>query len=113
MKSTENNATLGPLYVGVVGTGEYANTVPIMSSPSIHPDTFPGTEQAHANVLERGAAMVGSHLRTAAFWSAVSLPFLHIPLLLSGLDTMAQTSAFLVLLVLNAAMLVLGHGYEP
>lgn len=50
-------------------------------------------------------------VRLLGFWSAVALPFLHIPLLLTGLEGSAETSAFLVLFALNVVALVVGHGH--
>jgi len=50
-------------------------------------------------------------VRLMGFWSAVALPFLHIPLLLTGLDGTAEVGAFLALFALNVVALVLGHGY--
>jgi len=45
-----------------------------------------------------------------AFWSAVALPFLHLPLLLvTGLSSQATSTAFLVLLTLNVVALLIGH----
>jgi hypothetical protein len=51
--------------------------------------------------------------RTVGFWAAVSLPFLHVPLLLTGLDSTADTLAFGALFALNLLALVLGHGHDP
>jgi hypothetical protein len=50
-------------------------------------------------------------VRFLGFWSAVALPFLHIPLLLTGLDGSAETGAFLALFALNVVALVVGHGH--
>lgn len=49
--------------------------------------------------------------RILGFWAAVALPFLHIPLLLSGLETAPETFAFLALFTINVVALVLGHPY--
>lgn len=48
-------------------------------------------------------------LRVAGFWSAVALPFLHIPLLVTGLDGTADLFAFLSLFALNVVALYVGH----
>jgi hypothetical protein len=48
-------------------------------------------------------------LQILGFWSAVALPFLHIPLLLSGLETAPDTFAFLALFSVNVLALLLGH----
>lgn len=47
-----------------------------------------------------------------AFWTAIALPFLYLPLLVTGLETQRMTAAFLVLLGLNVVTLVLGHPYR-
>lgn len=47
----------------------------------------------------------------AAFWSAIALPFLHLPLLASGLESETTQVAFLVLLALNVVTLLIGHSY--
>jgi len=46
-----------------------------------------------------------------AFWSAIGLPFLSVPLLLSGLGSAGETMAFLALLVANVLALVAGRGH--
>ncbi len=48
----------------------------------------------------------------AAFWSAIALPFLHVPLLLAGLNTTAEQVAFVSLLTLNVLALVVGHSHH-
>lgn len=51
-------------------------------------------------------------LRAFAFWAAVVLPFLHVPLLASGLDNAGEWYAFLALLALNVGALYVGHGHD-
>lgn len=83
-----------------------------MSSPSVrHESVREGTTDESA--VERGISMMSRPLRTVGFWAAVSLPFLHVPLLLSGLDSTADTLAFAALFSLNLFALVLGHGHDP
>lgn len=48
-------------------------------------------------------------VRRAAFWAAIVLPFLHLPLLVTGLETETATLAFGLLLVLNVCALVVGR----
>jgi hypothetical protein len=48
-------------------------------------------------------------LRRLAFWSAVVLPFLHVPLVASGLGSPGERHAFVALLALNAVALYAGH----
>jgi hypothetical protein len=65
-------------------------------------------------VLPRSRRVTRSVLkpvRVLGFWSAVALPFLHIPLLLTGLDSGAETFAFLALFAMNVLALVVGHSH--
>lgn len=55
---------------------------------------------------------VVTSLRFLGFWGAVVLPFLYIPLFISGLDTAGQQQTFILLLVLNVVALVFGHRYR-
>jgi hypothetical protein len=47
-------------------------------------------------------------LRWTAFWGAIALPFLHVPLLYSGTK---YADVLLGLVVLNVACLLAGHRY--
>jgi hypothetical protein len=51
-------------------------------------------------------------LTGAAFWGAIALPFLYLPLLASGLESETSLTAFLVLVGLNVLMLMVGHSYR-
>lgn len=51
-------------------------------------------------------------VRVASFWAAIVIPFLHVPLLLTGIETPSETVAFLALLALNVVALVLGHSHN-
>jgi len=53
-----------------------------------------------------------SPVRTVSFWMAVSMPFLYLPLLVVGLETPVEVVAFLSLVVLNVAALVVGHSHH-
>lgn len=52
-----------------------------------------------------------ARLRSLAFWCAIVLPFLHVPLLTSGLATPGERRAFVALLGVNAVALYVGHGH--
>ncbi|WP_246984959.1 hypothetical protein [Halorientalis marina] len=56
---------------------------------------------------ERVAALVTA----AAFWVAIPLPFLYIPVLAAGVDSRAEGLALLVLVGLHVVTLGLGHPY--
>ncbi|MEF8774919.1 MAG: hypothetical protein V5A43_00250 [Haloarculaceae archaeon] len=51
-------------------------------------------------------------VRRLGFWAAVGLPFLHIPLLATGLESSTALQAFLVLVVLNVVALVVGRPHQ-
>jgi len=50
-------------------------------------------------------------VRGIAFWIAIVLPFLYIPLLASGLNSTAVLTAFAVLVACNAVALFVGHSH--
>jgi hypothetical protein len=51
-------------------------------------------------------------VRRLAFWAAVVLPFLHLPLLATGLGSQQTVIAFVALVVANVVALVLGQGHK-
>lgn len=83
-----------------------------MSSPSINSEEFTGI-QSGKELIATVRKQIAEPLRIVAFWGAIMLPFLYVPLLATGLDTVAQTVVFLALLVLNLITLVIGHSHSP
>lgn len=65
---------------------------------------------------ESGSALGTGLLRPvtgAAFWAAIALPFLHVPLLMTtGLSSQSTATAFVALLALNIVALLVGHPYS-
>lgn len=61
-------------------------------------------------VREHVATVLGRSIRAVAFWLAIALPFLYLPLVLNGF-TGPEVVAFLALLAVNGAALVIGHDY--
>ena len=51
-------------------------------------------------------------IEAIAFWSAITLPFLYLPLVLYGLETTQELTVFFALLGLNVVALVIGHRYQ-
>lgn len=51
-------------------------------------------------------------VRATAFWIAVLLPFLYVPLLLHGISGRDEQTAFVGMVVLNVCAFVVGHGYR-
>jgi hypothetical protein len=57
------------------------------------------------------AFLVGS-VKRVAFWTAVALPFLHLSLLTTGLESTETQIAFVVLVTLNVCALLVGHPHQ-
>ena len=55
--------------------------------------------------------VLAAPLRFVAFWTAIALPFLYLPLLIGGL-TGGEPTVFGALLLANAGALVVGHDYH-
>lgn len=81
------------------------------SFPTLPTDRLPRlAELADAHPLRNGVAVVTASFRFVAFWAAVALPFLYLPLLAGGL-TGEEVTVFAALLSANVVSLVLGHEY--
>jgi len=50
-------------------------------------------------------------IRGLAFWIAIALPFLYIPLLASGLESSSVRTVFATLVACNAIALLIGHSH--
>jgi len=53
-----------------------------------------------------------SAVRGIAFWTAIALPFLYLPLLITGLNSGATRIAFVALVACNAVALLIGHSHR-
>lgn len=62
--------------------------------------------------LERAAPTIATSVRKTCFWGAILLPFLHVPLLLSGLAAPPETAVFFGLVTINFVALYVGHAYD-
>ena len=51
-------------------------------------------------------------IQLTAFWIAVMLPFLYLPLLVTGVETPGERGALVSMLALNLVVLYVGHGYQ-
>jgi len=81
------------------------------SSPTAPIDRLPRPQElVDSRLVRLSLAVVVAPLRFLAFWTAVALPFLYLPLLVGGLDGQ-QTTVFVALLLMNVVALVLGHEY--
>jgi len=77
-----------------------------MSSSSVN-ELFALVDDAVPSV---GRTLVAP-IRGVAFWTAVALPFLYLPLLATGLQSSAVRTAFGVLVLANIVTLLVGHSY--
>ncbi|WP_435099832.1 hypothetical protein [Halarchaeum sp. P4] len=59
-----------------------------------------------------GLAFLRRPVEALGFWSAVVLPFLYVPLVLSGLQTTGTQYAFALLVALHVVALVVGREYN-
>ncbi|WP_327054191.1 hypothetical protein [Halomicrococcus gelatinilyticus] len=55
--------------------------------------------------------LVAPPVQFVAFWAAISLPFLYLPLFSGGLES-AEVTVFLGLVALHVVALFLGHGHR-
>lgn len=85
-----------------------------MSTPSIHNDgsARADTEQIADHPSQLTVSALARPFEATAFWSAIALPFLYLPLLINGLGSSAQLTAFLTLLALPVVAIVCGYGYN-
>lgn len=84
------------------------------SSPTVPREPFARLREVietAPNTVRFGLRIVTYPIQFVAFWLAVALPFLYLPLLHGGLQA-GQTAAFGSLLAVNAAALVVGHGHS-
>lgn len=72
--------------------------------PIVH-DLTRTTRNREMSILRR--------IRALSFWSAIVFPFLYIPFLVLGFDTVTRSVAFLGLLSLHIVVLVASHSYHP
>ena len=55
------------------------------------------------------ARLIARPIKLLAFWAAIVLPFMHLSLLATGLDSRSMTVAFVGLVALNVCTLWIGH----
>lgn len=52
-------------------------------------------------------------IEALAFWAAVVMPFLYVPLLLTGVDAPAERIAVAALVAVHVLVLIVGRRYNP
>ena len=85
-----------------------------MSAPSAHNDDLAdsGTGTVSSLRAQLDEHAITTPFQMVGFWMAVALPFLHVPLLATGLSNPSETMTFLALLGLNLVALVVGHTHN-
>ena len=81
------------------------------SSTTVPTNTSRLADVSSADVLRSGVEIVTTPFRFVAFWAAVALPFLYVPLLFGGLQG-EQAAAFVSLVGAHLLALIVGHGYS-
>ena len=51
-------------------------------------------------------------IEAIAFWAAVAMPFVYLPLLITGIDTTSEGIALVALIALHALALIVGRRYR-
>ncbi len=80
------------------------------------PPLFGSSDEAEGgrtDLLRHAARSLVPGFERAAFWTAVALPFLYVPLLVGGISTSGERVALVVLLGLNFLALYAGHDHDP
>ncbi|MFB6133345.1 MAG: hypothetical protein ABEJ44_08110 [Halanaeroarchaeum sp.] len=52
-------------------------------------------------------------IEAVAFWAAVVMPFVYVPLLLAGVETSAERVAVAALVAVHVVVLIVGRRYSP
>lgn len=74
--------------------------------------TAPNWSLPHPDWVAIVPQTLGWGVRAVGFWLAVAMPFLYLPLLVDGFSGRAELLAFVALVALNAATLVVGHEHR-
>lgn len=88
---------------------------PAIESSSRGDPHMPIPSTTVTDVLPRDASSVTALLKpleALGFWAAVALPFLYVPLLVTGLESTSTQLAALLLIGLHMGALVVGHRHK-
>lgn len=81
--------------------------------PLFGSDSGDGAEEDSATLDRLTGNALARGFERAAFWTAVALPFLYVPLLVGGVSTSGEFLALVTLLGLHFVALYLGQDYDP
>jgi hypothetical protein len=79
-----------------------------MSSPPLADQLDVASDVVEHSLVE----LLTKPVKRLAFYAAIVLPFLHLPLLVTGLQSETVAVAFGVLLAFNVAAIFVGHYYD-
>jgi hypothetical protein len=79
-----------------------------MSSPPLADQLDAVSDVVEHSLVE----LLTKPVKRLAFYAAIVLPFLHLPLLVTGLQSETVTVAFGTLLALNVVAILVGHYYD-
>lgn len=83
-----------------------------MGSPADAGETAGGRTRLAALYEQYRDHVFTTPVEIIAFWAAIALPFLYVPLLLTGISSQAELLTFVGLLALNVAALLAGHDHK-
>jgi hypothetical protein len=84
-------------------------------SPLSNDSIAPSSAESQPNPTTRRSRLVRTlkpPTQFLAFWIAITLPFVHVPLLAPGLDDPGVTLTFFLLLGINVVALCIGNGHN-
>lgn len=67
---------------------------------------------ALSSVLSEYQALLHA-VEAVAFWAAVAMPFVYLPLLITGIETASEGIALVALIAIHVVALVVGRRYRP
>lgn len=83
-------------------------TKPVHNQPAEDADTTQSFRR-----LRTLPRLIVQPLQFVSFWIAIALPFLHVPLLMTGVSSIDQVIAVAGLVGANLVAIALGHSYQP
>ena len=72
----------------------------------------PSTQVRETLRDSRAARLLRRPVEAFAFWTAILLPFVYLPMLFGGFETTTSVLLFAGLLAANGVALLVGHGHK-
>jgi hypothetical protein len=83
-----------------------------MSSPSSPPALIVSRIASSVSGTVSDYEPVFRPIEAIAFWAAVAMPFVYLPLLITGIETTSEGIAMVALIALHALALIVGRRYR-